>query len=126
MIINAVCQNCGSSFELPYERLGTSMRCDNCHKYTIPVVPVGTLYPNTGYSISYTDFHHLVEYAPYRKKVGKLIKEWFDYSIVSDGQDIQIMNNHEESIDLLWLHLRIQASPDFQKRLYQTAMGLWR
>jgi len=112
MNINAVCQNCGSSFEFPYERLGTSMMCENCLNYTIPIVPEGSQYPKTDYAVSFTDFRYLIEYAPYRAKVSNLINEWFDFSIVSKGQDIHIMNDQEESIDLLWLHLRIQASSD--------------
>lgn len=126
MNIHAVCQNCGSSFEFPFERLGTAMRCEKCLNYTIPIVPVGTQYPKTGFAMSYTDFRYLIEYAPYRAKTGKLIKEWFDYSIVSVGEEIHIVNDQEESIDLLWLHLRIQSSSDLQKKLYQTAMALWR
>ena len=126
MNIKVVCQNCSSSLEIPYVRLGTSMRCENCSQYTVPNVPVGAQFPETGNTLSYSDFRGLIENAHYRSKVGKLITQWVDYSVITEGQDIHILNDQEEAIDLLWLHLRIQASSDLRKKLYQTAMALWK
>jgi len=126
MNIQVVCQNCGSSLEIPYVRLGTSSRCEHCLQYTVPNIPAGAQMPETGNALSYSDFRGLTEYAPYRIKIEQLVAEWFDYSVTSIGRDIHVLNNQEEAIDLLWLHLRIQASSDLQKKLYQTAMALWR
>jgi hypothetical protein len=125
MNIQVICQNCGSSLEIPYVRLGTTLRCEHCMQYTVPKMPTGAQMPETGNALSYSDFRGLIEYAPYRSKVEHLLAEWFDYSVAAEGRDIHVLNDQEEAIDPLWLHLRIQASSDLQKKLYQTAMALW-
>lgn len=126
MNVQAVCKNCETSIEVPYVRLGTSVRCTNCLHFTVPIVPEGTKYPNTGYALSFSDFRGLLEYKHYRVSIKKLINEWFGYSCVSNGQDVLIINDQNESLDKLWLHLRIQESPDLQKKLYRAAMSLWK
>ncbi len=73
MNIQVVCQNCGSSLEIPYVRLGTSSRCEHCLQYTVPNIPAGAQMPETGNALSYSDFRGLTEYAPYRIKIEQLV-----------------------------------------------------
>ena len=126
MEVQVVCQKCGSLISIPYLRLGSTVQCGNCLEDTKPVIPNGTQLPDTGYAISYSDFRKLLEYAPFRSEVEPLIEQWLGYSLVTDGEYIRPLNDKGEEIDTLSLHLRIQASSDMQRKLYQTAMAVWR
>jgi hypothetical protein len=107
-------------------RLGSVDRCPSCRTFTIPYIPEGGRVPAHGYEVTYANFRYLVEDPVYRKAVAPLLAGWFAYSIVVEGSDVWVKSSNGEMIDVLWLHLVIQADADKARVLYGTAMSLWR
>lgn len=124
--VTTKCQNCGAEFKTEYQRIGASVSCTYCLRDTVPQIPNGTLIPNTGLDLTFHDFRQLVEYESYRKEFLPLLNNWFRYHLEGDGPDTLIVNNNNEAIDPLWLHLTIQRDRGKQGELYNTAMSLWR
>jgi hypothetical protein len=123
---DAKCQACGSRIETEYPRLGVAVWCSECLSYTVPKVPEGGRLPASGYHLTYKDFRQLLENLQYRSQLEALLSEWFGYRVVDRGSDVLILNERQEAIDPLWLHLEVQASETKKLQLYNAAMALWR
>lgn len=124
--VKAVCPICRTDLKVPFVLLGAPMSCASCGKSIVPAVPVGTIYPRTGYEITFGDFQLLVTTRAYRSAVAKLLARWFDCEIMGDG-DATIVRSHQgESLNLVSLHRKIQEDATKQRELYGTAMALWR
>jgi hypothetical protein len=100
-----------------YVRLGAVARCPQCSVLMVPRIPNGGRIPIHGYEVTYTDFRQLIEDVEYRKVISHLLNEWFAYSIVEDGQNVLVKNKAGEKIDMLSLHLGIQADANRQRVL---------
>lgn len=70
----------------------------------------------TGYRVTFDDFCQLVSNKAWRPAIAPLLKAWF-------GREV---SGREDPADLRELHERIQADPEMQYELYQSAMDLWR
>ncbi len=125
---DTVCQNCLKPLRTEYIRLGTAARCCHCGTLTVPRVPEGGHYPLSKNHVTFADFRGLARSAASAgtdDEVGRLIRDWFGYAIVADGEDLFACNSSGERIDLLWLHLRIQADEQMRPAFYNTAMTIW-
>lgn len=89
-------------------------------------MPAGTLYPYTGYEMTFADFQRLLSDADYRPSVAPLLREWFGYEVEASGDDVRILSREGAAVDALSAHRSIQEDSSRQYTLYQTAMTLWR
>jgi hypothetical protein len=89
-------------------------------------VPVSTLYPYTGYEITFADFQRLLSDPDYRPSVAPLLHQWFGYELEMSGDVVCIRARDGEEIEPLSLHRKIQEDSPKQQALYRTAMTLWR
>lgn len=80
----------------------------------------------TGYSITEAEFRQIISYAPWQDIARPLLKRWFGYEIVGEGETATVRSASGESLDLTELHKRIQSDPQMQYDLYQRAMNVWR
>ena len=125
---DTICQNCREPLQTEYIRLGLPVRCWHCGIMTVPRVPEGGHYPVSGKQLTYTDFISLVYESAtgaYGQEVGELIRKWFGYELVVDGEDIFARNAAGDRIAPLALHLKIQADHEMSSTLYNAAMTLW-
>jgi hypothetical protein len=121
-----VCQNCGAGLDTPYVLLGAAIECLSCNEHTIPRVPTGALYPDTGYEITFADFQRLVSDPADRLSVIPLLRQWYGYELEESGDTVYICSPDGKEVNSLSLHLRIQEDSPKQQALYRTAMTLWR
>jgi hypothetical protein len=124
--MHTVCQHCEAGIDTPFVLLGVANECLSCGERTIPRVPVGTFYPDTGYEMTFADFRLLLSDPDDRLSVLPLIRQWYGYELEEPGGTICIRSRDGEEVDLLSLHLRIQGDSPRQQSLYRTAMTLWR
>ena len=124
--MHTVCQNCGASLDTPYILLGAAAECPSCGESTIPQVPVGTRYPQTGFELKFADFQRLLSDADYVPSLAPLLRQWFGYCLESSGGVTRIRSQSGAEVDPLSLHLSIQEDSSKQYTLYQAAMSLWR
>ena len=124
--MHTVCQNCGASLDTPYVLLGAAIECPSCSERTIPRVPAGTHFPETGYEITFADFQRLISDSDYRPSIAPLLHQWFEYDLEESGGSVRIRTRDGEEIDPLSLHRSIQEDSSKQGTLYRTAMTLWR
>ena len=80
----------------------------------------------SGYQLSFEDFRQLVSYATYQASVAALLRNWFGYEIVGEGDSTVVRTPSDDVVDLRALHDLIQSDPEKQYRIYQCAMTLWR
>jgi hypothetical protein len=125
LTVQTVCDKCGAALDTPYVLLGATTECQSCGEITLPRVQVGTLYPVTGYEITFADFQQLLSYSAYRPSVTPLLQQWFGYELEEAGSVVRIRTSDGGEIDPLSLHLRIQEDSGKQHTLYRTAMTLW-
>jgi hypothetical protein len=125
VMARTVCQSCGAAIRTPVILLGGMAKCPKCRERTVPVVPVGGKYPCTGFEITYSQFCQLLEYPEYRVVVAPLIVEWFGYTVAETTAGIRLLNPAGEALDMLRVHLMIQADGPRHQALYQLAMSLW-
>jgi hypothetical protein len=125
-MVQTVCQSCGAKMRTEYVRLGAVADCRECQRATIPTIPDGGRYPKTEYEITFANFRYLLENVDYRPAVAPQMAEWFGYKVADTSAGILLVNPAGEALDLLWVHLRIQADDSRQRAIYQLAMSLWR
>ena len=89
-------------------------------------VPVGSVYPNTQWELTFRDFVRLVRDRNSRARVEPLVDAWFGYRIYESDKGVQIVDAGNQPLDLLAVHLAIQDDSPKQRSLYQTAMSQWR
>ena len=124
-LVSTACPVCETRMEVPYILLGAEASCPCCGKSVVPVVPVGTTYPNTAYQITFSDFQQLIK-SDYRFGIKKLLSEWYGYEIVASNDSVTVRSHDCEAVDLLELHRRIQSEYPKQRAIYNAAMALWR
>jgi hypothetical protein len=124
--IQVECPKCGRRRVVAHRRLGLVMACDGCGRETIPQVPEGTRYPDTGYELTFHDFRQLVAQDTRAAGIRRLLREWFGYRVLRRGGACRVMDGAQANVDLLALHLRIQDDATRQRELYNVAMDLWR
>jgi hypothetical protein len=78
-----------------------------------------------GYKLSGEQFMSLISDQSYRSVVAPVLRRWFAYEIVGFGQHTSV-RSAGGPVDLDQLHKTIQADPNRQNELYQTAVRLWR
>ncbi len=120
------CQSCGARIEIPYFLLGAAVTCWQCGERTIPQARAGARPANTGYEITFSDFHRLLADPEYRSAIAPLLREWFGYELEPVGDAIRIRAGEGHEVDELTLHQRIQTEESKQAALYRAAMTLWR
>ena len=124
--VTTKCQFCGTEIRIEYQLLGAAATCTTCHHHTAIRLPSGTQMPSTQWELTCHDFRQLIQYKPYRSVIAPLLNGWFGYQLCGDGRDTLVLTTDNETIDPIWLHLKIQGDADKQYRLYQIAMSLWR
>jgi len=80
----------------------------------------------TGYQITFSDFRQLLSYPDYRPAVAPLIQSWFGCQVVPTEDGFTLLDARGVELSPRAVHDSIQADPDRQQRIYQTAMSLWR
>jgi hypothetical protein len=124
--VATVCQKCHGPLTTEYVRLGAPVQCPHCHHLTVPEVPIGGAITTAGYGLTYRDFRQLLEDPQDRAAVAPLIVSWYGFEVVQCGTDTLVRGKDRVPVDMLWLHLDIQADDARRYQLYQTAMSLWR
>jgi hypothetical protein len=79
----------------------------------------------TGYNVTFPDFQRLISHPDYRPPVAELLRAWFDYAIEGNGLRTRVLSA-DGAVVVDTLHRAIQADPQKQYELYQTATTLWR
>jgi DNA-directed RNA polymerase subunit RPC12/RpoP len=125
-IVPAICLNCAKELRIPYTLIGAPVACPSCGKTVIPKVPLGTIYPDTGYETSFKDFISFLRGAAYRKEAKRFFDQWFGFRIRGDGDATNVGPRDGEGIDLLTLHQMIQDDPAKQLDFYRTLQASWR
>ena len=124
--MDTICQSCGSRIVIPYFMLGAAVTCGECGRHTIPQAVAGARPSNTGYEITFSDFHRLLSDPEYRSAIAPLLREWFGYELEPPGDSIGLRAREGNEVDELALHQRIQGDEPKQAALYRAAMTLWR
>ena len=127
-LVEVNCPSCKVGMKIPYILIGALVKCDSCAAPVVPDVPVGTVYPETGYEITFKDFHQLLTDEAYIKPVMELLRKWYDLKVEYDpkADAIRKVSRGQTPVNLLDLHKEIQGDDAKRKALYQTAMSLWR
>lgn len=102
------------------------MTCQQCGERTIPQAVAGARPPNTGYEITFSDFHRLLSDPDYSSSIAPLLREWFGYELEALGESVRILGRDGDEVDELILHQCIQSDELKQSALYRAAMTLWR
>ena len=126
VVVDVQCPDCAHTSRIEYRRLGSPAPCAGCHTETLAHVPAGAAYPNTQWELNFREFLMLVREPASRKSVQRLFHEWFGYQLRDVGNEIQIVDPADQSLDPLAVHLEIQDDSAKQLSLYRTAMSLWR
>ncbi len=124
--MRTVCPSCSTEIDTPYMMLGASVTCSACKSLVIPRVESGTLFPNTGFEITFRDFVQLLTYEAYRTQVLSVVKEWEPTVEHLTDIDAEIGAGTAQEKALIVIHRKIQGDSVKQNKLYQTAMSLWR
>ena len=124
--MDTICQSCGAKIDVPYSLIGATITCPECGKRIVPQAVAGTRPSNTGYEITFSDFHRLLSDPEYRPAIAPLLREWFGYELEPLGNSISIRAGDGGEVDELTLHQRIQSDEAKQSALYRAAMTLWR
>lgn len=124
--MDTICQSCGARMDTPYILLGAATVCQGCGERTIPQALAGARPPDTGYEITFSDFHQLLSYSGYRASIAPLLREWFGYELEPLADAVRIRAPDGKEVDELALHRRIQGDRSKQSALYRAAMSLWR
>jgi len=85
-------------------------------------------YPDrgNGYRLRLEELRRLVAKSEYRSAVAPLLKCWFDYDILGEGENAAVLKPNGDVVTLDVLHDQIQSDPEKQYYLYQCAMNFWR
>ena len=102
------------------------MTCRECGERTIPKALAGARPANTGYEITFSDFHRLLSDPEYRSSIAPLLRQWFGYELEPLGDSVRIWTRDGNEVDELTSHQRIQGDGQKQSALYRAAMSLWR
>ncbi len=102
------------------------MVCPACGELTVPKAAAGARPANTGYALTFSDFHRLVSDPDYIPAIAPLLREWFGYELEPLNRSARILARDGLEIDEVTLHQRIQADEPKQSALYRAAMTLWR
>ena len=102
------------------------MECKKCFADMVPIIPGGGSYPLGGYSMSYRNFKKLLVDTSQYNEVKQSLKDWFGFEVSFDGEDLLVFNDRGEAIDLLWLHLKVQADEEKKRRAYNFLHTAWR
>lgn len=102
------------------------MICPACGAHTVPQASAGARPANTGYEITFSDFHRLLSDPDYSSSITLLLREWFGYEVEGHGDSVRIRARDGDEVDELTLHQRIQRDESKQAALYRSAMTLWR
>jgi hypothetical protein len=89
-------------------------------------VPEGSVFPDTGWELTFDDFIQLIQGDSSRATIGPLLKQRFGYRVAGKGKASRVVDAKRALVDLLSLHLQIQRDKPLQRDLYQAAMSLWR
>ena len=106
--------------------LGAAVTCRECGERTVPQAVAGARLSNTGYQITFSDFHRLLSDPEYRSAIAPLLREWYEYELEPLGDSVRILSGDGHEVDELTLHRRIQGDDPKQSSLYRAAMTLWR
>jgi predicted RNA-binding Zn-ribbon protein involved in translation (DUF1610 family) len=124
--MDTICQSCGARIDIPYILLGSVFTCQDCGERTIPKAMAGARPADTGYEITFSDFHELLSYSGYRSSIAPLLREWYGYELEPLGDSVRVRAHDGNEVDELKLHQRIQSDKSKQSALYRAAMTLWR
>lgn len=78
-----------------------------------------------GYQITFDEFRQLISYPYYQPPIAALLRDWYGYEIVG-SEDKAVVRDASGVVDLKTLFEAIQADPQKQYYLYQSAQTLWR
>jgi hypothetical protein len=106
--------------------LGAPAVCTACGERAVPKVAPGARPADTGYALTFSDFHRLVSDADDTPAIVPLLREWFGYELEPPGGPALIRARDGREVDEVTLHRRIQADEPKQSALYRAAMTLWR
>ncbi|NOY21995.1 MAG: hypothetical protein GXO70_00600 [Acidobacteria bacterium] len=125
-LVPVKCPKCGEIFEIPYILIGAQQCCCSCGEKVVCDILVGTLYPETGFEMTFADFQQLLAGKDTRRLMSTLLRDWYSYEIEEQDDTVCVRSMAHENVDLLKVHLRIQADPEKRKRVYEMAMSNWR
>ncbi len=124
--MDTICQSCSAQMDTPYILLGAILRCPVCGEHTVPQATAGARPADTGYEITFADFHRLLSDPGYSSSITPLLGEWFGYELELHGNSVRIRARDCAEVNELTLHQRIQGDESKQATLYRAAMSLWR
>ena len=124
--MEAICQFCGIRNDIPYILVGAAVICQACGECNVLRTLFETRPPDTGYRITFSDFHQLLAYPEYRPSIAPLLRGWYGYELEQVGESVRIRAQDGEEVDELTLHKRIQGEAAKQAALYRAAMTVWR
>lgn len=124
--MNTICQSCGATVEIPYNMLGATITCQRCGARTVAQAAAGARPANTGYQITFSDFHRLLSDPDSSPSIVPLLREWFGYELEARDGSTRVSTRDGQEVNELTLHQRIQSDEAKQGTLYRTAMSLWR
>jgi hypothetical protein len=93
--------------DIPYILSGAAVTCDECGVRNIPKALPGSRPADTGYEITFADFHRLLLYPGHRPSIARLIREWFGYEVEAQDDSVRILTRDGDDVDELALHQQI-------------------
>ena len=121
-----LCDNCDVKINTSHSWEGLSVVCPNCDQHIELQYRKGQRISNTEYSISFSDFKHLLTYESYAKAVDPVVKNLLKCLIERTGTRVRLIAEDGSLIPLEVAHLEIQFDRMAQQLIYNTAMSQWR
>ena len=121
-----LCDRCDQTLDSEHYWKGMIVTCPRCGESTMLSYREGQKIPNTKYSISFSDFKHLVTYEPYSKAVDPIIEKLLNCSVERTEKSVSLVAEDGSLIPLEVAHFEIQLNHKSQRTLYGVAMSQWR
>ena len=124
--VKVQCPVCQTLLDLPYRLVGAPMVCATCGHTEVPVVPVGTILPDTGHELTFRDFLQLLRESHGQRALRRRLGELLGHTVVGEGEGLTIRSNTGQVIDPLTVHEQVQDDPVRQRALHGEAQAQWR
>ena len=125
-MVKVRCPACATDWELRYRVLGARMTCPGCDRREVPEVAIGTVFPDTGYELTFAELQQLLRQGASDMALGRRLGALLGSANPGQGDGTTAASGSDSLVDLLAIHERIQGDPDKQRELYGEAMAQWR
>lgn len=121
------CENCKATLDVPYHRLGSTIKCPVCRCETGLQVGENKFSSERSEDyVSYGDFIQLLMEPEYRRVISPLVERWFDCRVRCVQDSIRLQTKDGADLVLEFVHDAIQADAEKRSTLYRYAQSLWR